>query len=85
MQCGFRNKDRETEDLIWQARGREEAEKLSQQWADELHRRLVVTQTLICQALQGVRTCYKLKVDFVSVVSVLVFCDITEEYELVRI
>lgn len=64
MQFGFRNKDRETEDLVrvqsvlWEARGREEAEKFWQKWADELHRRLLDTQTAICQVLQGVRTYY---------------------------
>jgi len=68
---GFRNKDREIEDLFrvqsthWHAQGQEEVEKLWRQWVDEFHHRLVVTQTLIFQVLQGVPTYYKSEVDYV--------------------
>ena len=37
----------------WQACDWEEAGNLSQQLVDELHRRLVITQSMIIQALQG--------------------------------
>jgi hypothetical protein len=62
LQFGCRNKDSEPGDLIgkqsalWQARGREEAESLSQLLLDELHRRLVITQTMVVQARQGAQT-----------------------------